>query len=162
VSTEETRPLRCPESSQTELGELVMPHLANLSGHLHGGELLSRIDKVAAVAAMRHAGGSCVTACIDQVDFHKPIRIGSVIRLVARVLYVGRSSMEVGVEVYSENAKSREVQHTNSCYLTMVGVDQQGQPVSVPGLDLKTVQDQQNFDKGKARAQARKARRTEK
>jgi acyl-CoA hydrolase len=137
-----------------------MPHLANLSGHLHGGELLSRIDKVAAVAAMRHAGGAIVTACIDQVDFHKPIKIGSVIRLVARVQYVGRSSMEVAVKVYSENAKSGEVVHTNSCYLTMVGVDQSGAPVTVPSLDLETEDDKKSYDQARERARARKARRT--
>lgn len=162
MSDPNERPRRCPSASQTELGELVMPHLANLSGHLHGGELLSRIDKVAAVAAMRHAGGSCVTACIDQVDFHKPILIGAVIRLVARVHYVGRSSIEVAVQVYSENPKSGEVIHTNSCYLTMVGVDTNGKPVPVPGLELETDQDRIHYEEGKKRALARKERRISK
>lgn len=152
-------PARSPNSSITELGELVMPHLANSLGNLHGGELLSRIDKCGAVAAMRHAGTPCVTASVDRVDFHEPIMVGEVIRLVARVNYVGRSSMEVGVEVYAENPVTRVVRHTNSCFLTMVGIGPDCKPVPVPALKLESEEDHARFEEGKERALARKKRR---
>lgn len=150
---------RPSSASRTELSEFVMPHLANGNGTLHGGELLSRIDKAAAVCAMRHAGCSVVTASVDQVDFHQPIAIGEVIRIVATVTWVGRSSMEVCVKVLAENPRSRTERHTNSCYVTMVSVDDEGRPIPAPPLELGSDEERQDFADGKARAEARRARR---
>jgi acyl-CoA hydrolase len=150
---------RSPVASRTELAELVMPHLSNMSGYLHGGELLSRIDKAAAVSAMRHALGYCVTAAVDEVSFHQSIKIGELVRLVATVNYVGRSSMEVGVEVYAENPQIGTVRHTNSCFVTMVAVDDKGRPKRIPPLDIGSEDEQRRFDEGRARAMARKERR---
>jgi len=145
--------------SRSELAELVMPHLANGNGTLHGGELLSRIDKAAAVCAMRHAGAICVTAAVDEVSFHEPIRIGELIRLVAWVNYVGRSSMEIEVEVTAEDLVSRFTRHTNSCLVTMVAVDEELKPRPVPPLEILSEEDRKRSEAGARRAEARRARR---
>lgn len=150
---------RPASESRTEFGELVMPHLSNMSGNLHGGELLSRIDKCAAVCAMRHAGCICVTASVDSVDFIEAIKIGEVIRLIAQVNYVGRSSMEVEVKVFAENPTTRVCRHTNSCFVTMVAITDEGRPRPVPPLALASDDERQRFADGERRAMDRKARR---
>jgi acyl-CoA hydrolase len=116
----------------------MMPQHANNLGHVFGGVVLGLVDKVAAVAAYRHARVSCVTASIDRVDFREPVYVGDLVVLKASVNYVGRTSMEVGVRVESENLLTGRRRHTNSCYLTFVAVDRDGQPVPVPDLKPET------------------------
>lgn len=159
MTADQAPPSRRASESRTELAELVMPHLSNRNGNLHGGELLSRIDKAAAVCAMRHAGSPVVTAAVDEVSFHEPILIGELVRLIATVNYVGRSSMEVRVEVYAEDPISRRTRHTNSCFLTMVALDGDGRPTRSPGLELQTEEEKERFEEGRQRAADRKKRR---
>ena len=111
-----------------------MPQHANNLGHVFGGVVLGLVDKVAAVAAYRHARTPCVTASIDRVDFREPVYVGDLVILKASVNYVGRTSMEVGVRVETENLVNGRRRHTNSCYLTFVAVDRGGKPVPVPDL----------------------------
>jgi acyl-CoA hydrolase len=139
-----------------ELAEVMMPHQANLLGKVFGGVILSMIDKAAATAAIRHAGRTCVTASFDHVSFKEPIEIGELVKLLASVNYVGRTSMEVGVKVISMNVRTGEVRHTNSSYVTMVAIDQQGKPVPVPQLVLETDVDRRRHAAGAARAAERK------
>src|SRR5918992_1515111 len=129
---------RTPRESQHETSELMMPHDANVLGHVFGGVLLSMMDKCAAVAAFRHARSACVTVSIDRVDFKEPIHVGDLVVMKASVNFVGRTSMEVGVRVETENLLTGVRRHTNSCYLTFVAVDADGRPVEVPSLVPET------------------------
>jgi acyl-CoA hydrolase len=128
------RPRRTVRESQHESSEIMMPGHANNLGHVFGGVVLAMMDRTAAVAAIRHARCTCVTASIDRVDFREPIHLGDLVVMHASVNYVGRSSMEVGVRVEAEDLLSGRRRHTNSCYLTFVGVDRDGRPVEVPAL----------------------------
>ncbi|HEX7121014.1 MAG TPA: acyl-CoA thioesterase [Gemmatimonadaceae bacterium] len=124
--------------SQHETSEIMMPQHANNLGHVFGGVVLAMMDKAAAVAAIRHARTTCVTASIDRVDFREPIHVGDLVVMRASVNYVGRTSMEVGVRVEAEDMLTGRRRHTNSCYLTFVAVDRDGRPVEVPALVPET------------------------
>lgn len=125
---------RTVKESQHESSRIMMPGDANNLGHVFGGVVLAMMDQTAAVAAIRHARMACVTASIDRVDFREPIHLGDLVVMKASVNYVGRSSMEVGVRVEAEDLQSGNRRHTNSCYLTFVGVDHSGRPIPVPDL----------------------------
>lgn len=109
--------------------ELVLPQHTNPLGNLLGGQLMHWIDICAALASSKHAGMICVTASVDTIDFHHPIKLGDVVTLVASVNRVFNSSMEVGVSVTTENYATGKKQHTNSAYLTFVGLNSDNKPV---------------------------------
>lgn len=135
MSQSATRRLtRTVKESQHETSEVMMPGHANNLGHVFGGVVLGMMDKAAAVAAIRHARASCVTASIDRVDFREPIHLGDLVVMKASVNFVGRTSMEIGVRVEAEDLQSGNRRHTNSCYLTFVAVDRNGRPIEVPDL----------------------------
>ncbi len=146
---------RTPRASDAVISELMMPNQVNGLGHVFGGVLLSMVDRVAAVAAMRHAGRPCVTASIDRVDFREPIYAGELVTCRARVNYVGRTSLEVGVFVEAENLFSGERRHTNTCYLTFVAIDDEHRPVPVPPLEPETDEDRRRMQEGAARRERR-------
>jgi uncharacterized protein (TIGR00369 family) len=123
--------------SETVITELMIPSYSNFGGKIHGGILLSLMDKVAYVCAAKHAGNYCVTASIDTVDFLQPVEVGDLVSLMASVNYVGKTSLVVGIRVISENIKTNQVHHTNTSYFTMVAKDEQDRPVQVPGLILE-------------------------
>ena len=129
---------RTVRESQHQTSEIMMPEHANILGHVFGGVILSMMDKVAAVAAIRHARSACVTVSIDRVDFKEPIHLGDLVLMTSSVNYVGRTSMEVGVRVEAEDMITGRRRHTNSCYLTFVAVDRNGRPVDVPALVPET------------------------
>jgi len=136
MTTAPSRPRlkRTVKETQHETSELMMPTDANILGHVFGGVVLAMMDKAAAVAAIRHARSSCVTASIDRVDFREPIHVGDLVIMKASVNYAGRTSMEIGVRVEAEDMIAGVRRHTNSCYLTFVAVDRNGRPVEVPEL----------------------------
>lgn len=123
--------------SQTTLTELMVPAYANFGGKIHGGTLLSLMDKVAYICAQKHASKYCVTVAVNQVEFLEPVEVGEMVSMLGSVNYVGRSSMVVGIKVISENFMTQTVKHTNSSYFTMVAKDEQGKPSEVPGLLLE-------------------------
>lgn len=125
---------RTVKESQHETSEVMMPGHANNLGHVFGGVVLAMMDKTAAVAAIRHARASCVTASIDRVDFREPIHLGDLVVMKASVNYVGRTSMEIGIRVEAEDLQTGNRRHTNSCYMTFVAVDRNGRPIAVPDL----------------------------
>jgi len=147
-------------ASRMELAEVMMPHQANLLGKVHGGVILAMIDKAAATCAIRHAGRTCVTASLDHVSFRAPIEIGELVRLLASVNHVGRSSMEVGVKILAMDVATGKVRHTNSSYVTMVAIDDQGRPTAVPQLIPETDDDRRREKEGAERAAQRKLMRT--
>ncbi len=148
---------RTPAASDSTVSELMMPQHVNNLGHVFGGVVLSMVDRAAAVAAMRHAGRPCVTVSFDRVDFKEPIYAGELVTCRARVNYVGRTSMEIGVRVDAENLLTGVQRHTNTCYLTFVAIDRDSRPVPVRKLELETPEDQQRFHEGKRRREVRQA-----
>src|SRR5207249_858187 len=112
-----------PRESETVMSELMMPQHANIMGNVFGGVVLALVDRVAAVAAIRHAGKPCVTVSVDKVDFREPIHVGELLTAYTRVNFAGRTSMEVGVKIIAENVLTGEKRHTNSCYVTYVALD---------------------------------------
>lgn len=144
-----------PADSVAVFSELMMPHQVNNLGHVFGGELLSMVDRAAAVAAMRHAGRAAVTVSIDRVEFVEPIFAGELVTCTARVNFVGRTSMEIGVRVEAENLLSGEKRHTNTCLLTFVAIDENHRPTAVPRLDLSDPEDERRAREGKRRREVR-------
>lgn len=127
------------DASRTTMTELMIPAYSNFGGKIHGGTLLSLMDKVAYACAAKHSSAYCVTASIDKVDFLVSVDVGEIVDLVASVHHVGNSSMVIGIEVTAENIRKKTTKHTNSSYFTMVAVDEEdGKPVKVPGLILQT------------------------
>ncbi len=117
---------------------LMTPELANFSGNVHGGALMRLLDQVAYTCASRYAGRYVVTLSVDQVVFKQPIHVGEVVSFYAAVNMVGRSSMEIGIKVVAEDIRSKVARHTNTCYFTMVAVDEQRKPVSVKPVEPRT------------------------
>src|ERR1700712_2830186 len=139
--------------SETTITELMIPSYSNFGGKIHGGILLSLMDKVAYVCAAKHAGNYCVTASIDTVDFLAPIEVGELVSLMASVNYVGKTSLVVGIRVISENIKTNKIYHTNTSYFTMVAKDEQNQPVQVPGVILENKDHVRRFFEARRRKQ---------
>jgi len=152
---------RSPSVSVSTVSELLMPHHVNHLGHVFGGVILSMVDRAAAVAAMRHSGRSCVTASIDRVDFRDPIYSGELVTCLARVHFVGTTSIEVGVRVEAENLLTGARRLTNTCHLTFVAIDDSGRPVPVRPLLVETEEDAQRFREGRRRREVRAALRKE-
>jgi uncharacterized protein (TIGR00369 family) len=136
---------RAVSYSQTTLTELMIPAYANFGGKIHGGILLSLMDKVAYACASKHAGNYCVTVSVDNVEFLQPVEVGEMVSMKASVNYVGSTSMVVGIKVISEDFKNASVKHTNTSYFTMVAKDDNGKPTKVPGLILETRNDIRRF-----------------
>ncbi|MCE2711607.1 MAG: acyl-CoA thioesterase [Cryomorphaceae bacterium] len=135
--------------SQSELTELMIPSYANFGGKVHGGILLSLMDKVAYVCASKHAGSYCVTVAVDGVEFLSPVEVGDLVSLKASVNYVGNTSMIIGIRVESLNPRTQLKKHTNSCYFTMASKDDQGNLLTVPGLMIETEEQLRRFCEGK-------------
>lgn len=146
-----------PGSSTLSMTVLMTPDNANFSGNVHGGTLLKYLDEAAYACASRYAGSYVVTLSVDQVTFRQPIYVGELVTFLASVNYTGRTSLEVGIKVITENIREKMVRHTNSCFFTMVAVDEHGKTVEVPTLSPRTEDDVRRF----ANAQQRRAIRAE-
>jgi acyl-CoA hydrolase len=131
--------------SQTTITELMIPSYANFGGKIHGGILLSLMDKVAYACASKHASTYCVTVSVDKVEFLQPVEVGELVSLHASVNYVGRSSLIVGIRVEAQNIKSGVIKHTNSSYFTMVAKDDADKPTMVPELILENKEQVKRF-----------------
>jgi acyl-CoA hydrolase len=125
---------------------LMTPDLANFAGNVHGGTILKLLDQVAYSCASRYAGKYVVTLSVDKVLFRQPIHVGELVTFLASVNYTGKTSMEVGIKVLTENTLTAEVRHTNSCYFTMVALDEKGSPTPVPPLDPVSDIERKRFD----------------
>src|SRR5512145_561094 len=117
---------------QLTMTVLMTPDTANFAGNVHGGTILKLLDQVAYACASRYAGRYVVTLSVDQVMFRQPIHVGELVTFLASVNHTGTSSMEIGIKVVAENIRTQEVRHANSCFFTMVAVDDDGKPVAVP------------------------------
>jgi acyl-CoA hydrolase len=142
-------------ASVTEMTELVLPQDSNLLGNILGGRVMHLIDVAGAIAAHRHCHRQVVTASVDHLDFLNPVRVGDLIILEAHVNRAFHTSVEVGVEVYSEDSVAGVRKHTTTAFLTFVALDEGGKPVAVPPLIVKTSAERRRFGEAGERRQAR-------
>jgi len=157
--TEKPLPGRPVSASRTEMIELVLPQDANLLGNILGGRVMHLIDIAGAIAAHRHCHLPVVTASVDHLDFLNPVRLGELIVLEAQVNRAFRTSVEVGVEVYSENFVKRDRKHTTTAFLTFVAIAPEGHPSPVPPLIVKTPEERHRYREAGERRKARLAAR---
>ncbi|MEO4049161.1 acyl-CoA thioesterase [Pseudomonas sp. CAU 1711] len=142
-------------TSKLAMTVLMTPDMANFSGNVHGGTLLKYLDEVAYACAARYAGCYVVTLSVDQVIFREPVHVGELVTFLASVNYTGRTSMEIGIKVVTENIRERSVRHTNSCFFTMVAMDDQGRPKPVPTLQPESADEQRRFRQAQRRREIR-------
>ena len=142
---------------QLTMTVLMTPDTANFSGKVHGGAILKLLDQVAYACASRYAGRYVVTLSVDQVMFRQPIQVGELVTFLASVNHTGNSSMEIGIKVIAEDIRARVVRHVNSCFFTMIAVDDDGRPTKVPPLSPRTPDERRRF----AAAELRRAMRRE-
>lgn len=135
--------------------ELVLPHHTNTLGNLLGGQLMHWIDICAALCAAKHSQRVCVTASVDRIDFHHPVKLGQVVTLTAKVSRVFNTSMEVGVEVFAESFTEGKKFHSNSAFLTFVSVDENNKTVKAPQVIPGSEEEVKNFDEALKRRENR-------
>ena len=145
-------------ASRSEMTEIVLPAQTNPLGKLLGGHVMHLVDMAAAMAAHRHSGSYVVTASVDHIDFRNPVNLGEIVILKSQVNRVFRTSLEVGVEVYSENVLTGEKKHTTTAYVTFVAIDEHTRkPKQVPPLILETEEEEQRFREAGLRREVRLA-----
>jgi acyl-CoA hydrolase len=150
---------KTPRESVVEMTELVLPNDTNLLGNLLGGRLMHLIDVAGAMAAQRHCNRAVVTASIDSVDFRHPVKQGRAVILRAKVTWVGRTSMEVRVDVFSEDFLTGRQEFNSKAYMTFVAVDADGRPVEVCGLSPETDEERHEYEAALKRRDERLKRR---
>ena len=143
------------KAHQLSMTVLMSPEMANFSGNVHGGTVLKLLDQVAYACASRYAGSYVVTLSVDQVTFRQPIAVGELVTFLASVNYTGSSSMEVGIKVVAEDIRKGSVRHANSCFFTMVAVDDHAKPTPVTPLTPGTPEEERRYKAAKLRRQLR-------
>ena len=138
--------------------ELILPNDTNLLGNVLGGRVMHLMDMCAAMSAYKHARTAVVTASVDRLDFLAPVKMGEIMILKSSVNYTGKSSMEVGVRIESENPKTGYIYHTSSAYLTFVSLNENGKPQGVDGIVTENDIENRRFKEGKIRHEERKQR----
>jgi uncharacterized protein (TIGR00369 family) len=139
------------QESSVIMAQQMNPQDANPAGNVHGGVIMKLIDTAAGAVAIRHARSNAVTASIDRLDFFHPVFVGDFVTLRASLNFVGRTSMEVGVRVESENLMTGERRHTSTAYLTYVALDGSGQPLPLPPMILETDEEKRRNREAKVR-----------
>jgi len=134
---------------------LMTPEKANFSGNIHGGAILKHLDEIAYACASRYCGHYVVTLSVDKVLFKHPIHVGELVTFFASVNYTGKTSMEIGIKVVAEDVIKRTVNHTNTCFFTMVALNDNGKPTSVPQLKPKDPIHIKRYEKAKLRRELR-------
>ena len=146
------------KDSSVTIAELMLPSHSNFSGKIHGGYVLNLMDQIAFACSSKYSGKYCVTASINTVDFLSPIEVGELVTLKARVNYVGRTSMTVGIRVTSENIQTGEKKHCNSSYFVMVAKNDDGSNAEVPKLKIQTKEGVRRFMRALNRLEMKRKR----
>lgn len=146
-----------PTDSAITTARLMMPTDANVLGNVFGGAIMRYMDEIAAIVAWRHAGKNVVTASIDRMNFYAPVYVGNLLIMKAAVNYVGTTSMEIGVRIEAQDPSTREGNHTGSCYLTYVALDDKGKPTAIPPLIPVSPGEKRRFRDALARRKLREA-----
>lgn len=141
--------------SASEMLQVVLPNDTNPLGNALGGAVMHWIDLVAAITAYRHSRRPVVTVSMDRLDFRAPIRLGHIVLLKAKLHYAGRTSMEVGVDVFAEDPKTGTQLQTSSALVTYVALNDAGQPTAVPPLILTTDEERARFEAARRRRKER-------
>ena len=147
-------PKKVSESSVI-MAQVMTPQDVNNAGNVHGGVIMKLIDSAAGAVAIRHVRGNAVTASVDRLDFHHPVFVGDLVILKASLNLVGKTSMEVGVRVQTENLRTGSTQHTASAYLTYVALDKDGKPVSIPPIIMETDEEKRRNIQARIRREIR-------
>ncbi|MFQ5334837.1 MAG: acyl-CoA thioesterase [Flavobacteriales bacterium] len=137
---------KTPSESRAVSTQIVLPNDTNVIGNLMGGKLLHWMDITSAIAASRHCGRVCVTACVNNVSFSRPIHLGDVVTLEANLSRAFNSSMEIFIDVWVEDSKTGEKEKCNEAIYTFVAVDQAGNAIEVPAIVPETEEEQKRFD----------------
>jgi len=140
---------------QLTMTVLMTPDTANFSGNVHGGTILKMLDQVAYACASRYAGCYVVTLSVDQVMFRQPIHVGELVTFLASVNHTGNTSMEIGIKVVAENIRTQVVRHVNSCFFTMIAMDDNMRPAPVQPLVPANAEDQRRYEAAIIRKQLR-------
>lgn len=148
-------PERPVSDSQVVMNEMVLPNDANMLGNVLGGKVMHLMDICAAMAAMRHCRKVVVTASVDHLSFHHPVKVGQLMILKASVNYADHTSMEVGVRIEAEHPLTGERRHTSSAYLTFVALDGQGRPTPVPKVVPMTEDEKRRYRAARKRREER-------
>src|SRR5258705_39255 len=143
-------------SHELTMTVLMTPDMANFTGNVHGGTILKLLDQVAYACASRYCGKYVVTMSVDQVVFRQPIHVGELVTFLSSVNYTGTTSMEVGIKVVAENIQTQTLRHANSCFFTMVAVNEEGRPAQVALLVPVTPDERRRFEAAKARRELRR------
>ena len=143
------------KNTSVVVAQLMTPQDVNRAGNVHGGVIMKLIDTAAGVVAVRHARTNSVTASVDRLDFHNPVFVGDLVTLKASLNLAGRTSMEVGVYVQSENLITGQIRHTASAYVTLVALDKDGTPTAVSPLILETEEEKRRNREAQARREIR-------
>jgi acyl-CoA hydrolase len=147
-------------ASASEMAEVVLPAQTNALGKLLGGHVMHLVDIVAAMAASRHANSYMVTASVDYIDFRNPVSLGEIVILKSHVNRVFHTSLEIGVDVFSEDILTGAKKHTTSAYVTFVAIDEQTRkPKPVPPLILRTPEERRRWREAAKRREIRLAHR---
>ena len=131
---------------QLNMTVLMSPDMANFSGNVHGGAILRLLDQVAYACASRYSRRYVVTLSVDQVTFLQPIHVGELVSFLASVNHTGKSSMEIGIKVVAEDIRRQVVRHVNSCFFSMVAVDDAGKPTPVPPFTPASDDERRRWD----------------
>jgi len=144
-------------ASRATLANVMLPDQANPAGNVHGGEIMKLMDTCAGVAAIRHSGGNCVTARVDELMFYHPIRVGQLVSCESSLVYVGRTSMEIRTKVFVEDyLHGVEPKLALTAFFTFVALDGSGKPREVPRLKTTTEEEKAAFEEGEKRYLSRK------
>jgi len=142
-------------SHQLSMTVLMTPDTANFSGNVHGGSILKLLDEVAYACASRYAGKYVVTLNVEDVTFREPIHVGELVTFLASINYTGKTSMEVGIKVLAEDIRSHKSRHVNSCFFTMVAVDDDRKPTAVPMFSPATEDERRRHQQAQRRREQR-------
>ena len=143
------------KESESVVTYYMLPTDANNAGNVHGGVIMRHVDEVGGMVAMRHSRRRVVTASIDRMDFLKPVYVGNLLILKAALNYLGKTSMEVGVRVESEDLNTGNITHTGTAYVTYVALDEDGNPTRVQPIIPETDEEKIRYVEAKARRQKR-------
>jgi uncharacterized protein (TIGR00369 family) len=144
---------RTVDHSAVSVSQLVLPEQAGRVGFAHGGEIMKLMDTTAGLVALRHCHGDVVTARVEGINFYRPVRVGNLVTVHAHLTFVGRSTMEVRVEVVTEDIFKEEKTHALTAYFIMVALDEAGRPTEVPPLVLSSDRERELWEKGRMRYQ---------
>ena len=141
--------------AELSMSGLMTPDMANFAGNVHGGTILRLLDQAAFACASQYSGSYVVTLSVDQVLFKEPIHVGELVTFLASVNFVGKTSMEIGIRVEAQNIQQRTIRHTNTCYFTMVAVDEHRKPKAIPPLVIENAVQQCRFEAAEHRKKSR-------